>query len=211
MLYGMEHRDMASLEDGLAKIRRAPQDVGTVELIVRRPTPEEREVVVEAQLDPTAGLVGDCWRERGSRATDDGSAHPEMQLTMMGARAAALIAGNHERWPLAGDQLYVELDLSAANLPPGTLLEVGTAKIEITDQPHTGCGKFVRRFGRDAMRFVNTPVGRELNLRGIYARIATGGAVRTGDPIRKVALRCSSPRAAPDAWRSSARSGESRS
>jgi MOSC domain-containing protein YiiM len=105
----------------------------------------------------------------------------------MGARAAALIAGNHERWPLAGDQLYVELDLSAANLPPGTLLEVGSAKIEITDQPHTGCGKFVRRFGLDAMRFVNTPVGRELNLRGIYARIVIGGTVRTGDPIRKVA------------------------
>ena len=178
---------MAALEDGLAKIRRAPQDAGTVELIVRRPTPEEREVVVEAQLDPAAGLVGDCWRERGSRATDDGSAHPDMQLTMMGARVAALIAGNHERWPLAGDQLYVDLDLSAANLPPGTLLEAGSAKIEITDQPHTGCGKFVRRFGLDAMRFVNTPVGRELNLRGIYARIVTGGTVRTGDPIRKVA------------------------
>ena len=178
---------MAALEDGLATIRRAPRDAGTVELIVRRPTPEEREVVVEAQLDPAAGLVGDCWRERGSRATHDGSAHPEMQLTMMGTRAATLIAGHHDLWPLAGDQLYVDLDLSAANLPPGTLLEVGSAKIEITDQPHTGCGKFVRRFGVDAMRFVNTPLGRELNLRGIYARIVTGGTVRTGDPIRKVA------------------------
>ena len=178
---------MASLEDGLSTIHHAPQDAGTVELIVRRPIPEEREVVEEAQLDPTAGLVGDCWRERGSRATHDRSAHLDMQLTMMSARAAALIAGNHERWPLAGDQLYVDLDLSAANLPPGTLLEVGSAKIEITDQPHTGCGKFVRRFGLDAMRFVNTPVGRELNLRGIYARIVIGGTVRSGDPIRKVA------------------------
>ena len=181
------HLDTAALESGLDVIRGAPRDAGTVELIVRRPVPEEREVVAEAQLDPAAGLVGDCWRKRGSRATEDGSAHPEMQLTMMSARAAALIARTRERWPLAGDQLYVDLDLSAANLPPGTLLDVGTATIEITDQPHTGCGKFVRRFGVDAMRFVNTQVGRELNLRGIYARIVTAGTVRTGDAIRKAA------------------------
>src|SRR5437868_15171261 len=167
----MEHLDVAALEDGLAAVRQAPRDAGTVQLIVRRPAVEEREVVAEAQLDPAAGLIGDCWLHRGSRATEDGSAHPEMQLTMMNARAAALIARTRERWPLAGDQLYVELDLSAANLPPGTLLQVGAATIEITEQPHTGCGKFVRRFGVDAMRFVNTQVGRELNLQGIYARV----------------------------------------
>ena len=186
MLCDVEHLDTAALEAGLAEIRRAPRDTGTVELVVRRPSPEVREVVGEAQLDPTAGLVGDCWLERGSRATEDGAAHPDMQLTMMSARAAALIAGSHERWPLAGDQLYVDLDISTANLPPGTRLEVGSAAIEITDQPHTGCGKFVRRFGLDAMRFVNTQVGRELNLRGTYARIVTAGTVRTGDPIRKL-------------------------
>ena len=184
--FRMEHLDTVALEAGLDTIRDAPQDAGTVELIVRRPTPEQREVVGEAELDPAAGLVGDCWRERGSRATADGSAHPEMQLTMMSARAAALIARTRERWPLAGDQLYVDLDLSDANLPPGTLLAVGSAEIEITDQPHTGCGKFVKRFGTDAMKFVNTPTGRELNLRGIYARIVTAGTVRTGDSIRKV-------------------------
>ncbi len=178
---------LAALEDGLAEIRRAPQVAGTVELIVRRSAPEKREVVAEAQLDPVAGLVGDCWLERGSRATEDGSAHPDMQLTMVSARAIGLIARTRERWPLAGDQLYVDLDLSADNLPPGTLLRVGTAAIEITEKPHTGCGKFVRRFGVDAMRFVNSPVGRELNLRGIYARVVSAGTVRTGDSISKAA------------------------
>ena len=177
------HLDTAALENGLATIRRAPRAAGTVELIVRRPAPEEREVVAEAELDPDAGLVGDCWLDRGSRATADGSAHPDMQLTMMGARAAALIARTRERWPLAGDQLYVDLDLSAGNLPPGTLLGVGTATIEITDKPHTGCGKFVERFGVDAMRFVSSPAGRELNLRGIYARVVSAGTVRAGDAI----------------------------
>jgi len=183
---GVDHVDIATLEAGLAEVRRAPRDAGTVELIVRRPGTEEREAVAKAELDPAAGLVGDNWLARGSRATHDGSAHPEMQLTMMGARAAALIARARERWPLAGDQLYVDIDLSGANLPPGTRLEVGTAVIEITDQPHTGCGKFVRRFGVDAMKFVNTELGRELNLRGIYARVVTGGTVRAGDLIRKL-------------------------
>jgi MOSC domain-containing protein YiiM len=182
----VDHVDTPTLEAGLADVRRAPRDAGTVELIVRRPDTEEREVVAEAELDPAAGLVGDNWLARGSRATDDGSAHPEMQLTMMSARAAALIARARERWPLAGDQLYVDIDLSGANLPPGTRLEIGTAVIEITDQPHTGCGKFVHRFGVDAMKFVNTELGRQLNLRGIYARVVTGGTVRTGDTIRKL-------------------------
>jgi hypothetical protein len=187
MLRVMEHLDIAALEDGLAEIRAAPPDAGTVELIVRRPAPQQREAVGEAELDPIAGLIGDNWLERGSRATEDGSAHPEMQLTLMNARVTALVARTRERWALAGDQLYVDLDLSTANLPPGTVLEVGTATLEITDQPHTGCGKFVKRFGVDAMRFVNTPLGRELNLRGIYARIVSGGTVRTGDRIRKTA------------------------
>jgi len=180
-----EHLGIEALEKGLPEIREAPRDSGTVELIVRRPAVEGREAVEEAELDPATGLAGDCWLERGSRATEDGSAHPEMQLTLMNARATALIARTRERWMLAGDQLYVDLDLSTANLPPGTLLEVGTATIEITAHPHRGCGKFVRRFGVDAMRFVNSDVGRELNLRGIYARIVNAGTIRTGDRIAK--------------------------
>jgi hypothetical protein len=183
----MTQVELSELERGLNEVRGAPKDIGKVELIVRRPAENEREVLAEAELDPVEGLVGDGWRGRGSKATDDGSAHPDMQLTLMSSRAAELVAGTRHRWPLAGDQLYVDIDLSDANLPPGTRLEVGSAVIEITDKPHTGCGKFSRRFGVDAMKFVNSGVGRELNLRGVNARIVSGGTVRTGDIIRRAA------------------------
>jgi hypothetical protein len=181
----MDHAELASLEEGLAAVRRAPKDGGTIELIARRPAENEREVLEEAKLDPVEGLVGDCWPVKGSSSTADGSPHPGRQLTLMNARAAALVAGSRERWPLAGDQLYLDLDLSKSNLPPGTRLELGSAVIEITDQPHTGCGKFSRRFGVDAMKFVNSVEGRKLNLRGVNARIVSGGTVRTGDVVRK--------------------------
>jgi hypothetical protein len=147
---------------------------------------DEREVVEEAELDLENGLVGDTWLERGSRSTADGSADPKAQLTLMNARLAALVAGPQERWPLAGDQLYVDLDLSKDNLPPGTLLAVGSAVIEATDEPHTGCAKFSARFGSDALRFINSPLGRQLQLRGINARVVESGRVRQGDPIRKL-------------------------
>jgi MOSC domain-containing protein YiiM len=109
-----------------------------------------------------------------------------MQLNVMNARVIALVAQGEQRWPLAGDQLFLDLDLSAANLPAGTQLALGTAVIEVTDQPHTGCGKFVERFGVDAMQFVNSSIGRELHLRGINARVVRPGRVRAGDVVRKV-------------------------
>ena len=104
----------------------------------------------------------------------------------MSSRAAALVAGDRERWPLAGDQLYVDLDLSDENLPPGTRLALGSAVLEVTDEPHTGCKKFTARFGLDAMVFVNSPVGRALNLRGINARVVESGTVRVGDAVTKL-------------------------
>jgi len=159
-----------------------------VELIVRRPAENEREVLEEGTLDLADGLVGDMWRVRGSRSTPDGSANPLAQLTLQNARLAMLVAGPRERWPLAGDQLYVDLDLSVENLPPGTRLAVGSAVIEITPHPHTGCAKFSARFGSDALRFVNSQAGRMLRLRGVNTRVVEDGVVRRGDPIRKVAV-----------------------
>jgi MOSC domain-containing protein YiiM len=182
----MEHAARDTLEAGVAHVRGAPRDRGMLELIVRRPAEGEREAPEEAALDIVQGLVGDNWSTRGSRATEDGSAHPDLQITLMNARVAALVARTRERWPLAGDQLFVDLDLSEANLPPGTRLGIGSAVVELTAMPHTGCGKFTRRFGIEASKFVNSAVGRELSMRGRNARVVTAGTVRTGDAVRKL-------------------------
>ncbi len=179
------HRTSEELVAGVDLIRQAPRDRGILRLIVRRPKVGEREVIQEGELDTVEGLVGDTWKERGSTRTPDGTRHPEMQINVMSSRAIALIAGSTDRWPLAGDQLFVDLDLSTANLPPGTRLSIGSAVIEVTSQPHTGCGKFVERFGLDAMTFVNSRLGRELQLRGLNARVVVPGTVRMGDDVRK--------------------------
>ncbi len=182
----MEHLSTAALEAGLGDVRESPSDGGTVELIVRRPAVDEREVLAAAMLDVEAGLAGDTWPVRGSKRTADGSPHPDMQVTVMNSRAALLVARAPDRRMLAGDQFYVDLDLSPANLPPGTRLALGSAVIEVTDQPHLGCAKFAARFGADALRFVNSRVGRELRLRGLNARVVVAGMVRPGDAIRKL-------------------------
>jgi hypothetical protein len=177
---------MPELEAALDSIRDSPKDNGVLELIVRRPEIGAREVLEEGELDPVVGLVGDSWSRRGSRRSADGGPHPEMQLNIMNARVAALVAQEKERWPLAGDQLFVELDLSAANLPPGTRLQIGTAVIEVTAEPHTGCGKFVERFGADAMKFVNSIEQKDLHLRGINAKVVQHGTIRVGDVAKKM-------------------------
>ena len=183
---GVRHLTWEELEAGLGEVRRSPKDEGVLELIVRRPQVDAREVLEAGELNPSEGLAGDSWRVRGSSRTADGSSHPEMQLNIMNARAIALVAQDKGRWPLAGDQLYIDLDLSDENLPAGTRLALGSAVIEVTAEPHTGCNKFVSRFGRDAMRFVNSPAGRELHLRGINAKVVRPGVIRVGDVVRKV-------------------------
>jgi MOSC domain-containing protein YiiM len=178
--------ELSRLEDRLDHIREAPADAGTVELIAVRPAEDEREILTEARLDLHEGVVGDTWRARGSSRTPDGGPNPESQLTLMNARAAAAIAGERDRWVLAGDQLYVDLDLSISNLPPGSRVQIGSAVIEFSEAPHTGCAKFSARFGNDSLRFVNSTVGRELRLRGANCRVVMPGIVRPGDAIRKL-------------------------
>ncbi len=194
----IEYVAAVALESGLEWIRNSPTDHGRVDLIVRRPAENERETLSAAVLDCLEGLVGDSWRVRGSKRTADGAAEPKTQLTLMNARVAALVAGGGDRRGLAGDQLYVDLDLSQQNLPPGTRLGIGSAVVEVTDHPHLGCKKFAGRFGQDALRFVNSKVGRELRLRGMNARVVAAGTVSAGDAIFKgpgMPLRSDSPTA----------------
>lgn len=179
------HLTTDRLEAGLTYIRSSPTDDGVLELIVRRPAVDQREVVEVAELDLEKGLVGDSWVHRSSRNTSDGSPHPLMQLNVMNARAIALIAGDVERRSLAGDQLYIDLDLSEQNLPVGMRLAIGDAVIEVTEPPHRGCQKFSSRFGLDALRFVNSEVGQALRLRGLNARVVVPGTIRQGDVVRK--------------------------
>ena len=182
----MTHLDTDQLAAGLDHIRASPSDKGTVELIVRRPDIEQREVLAVGELSHADGLVGDTWKQRPSKRTPDNTAHPDMQINIINARLIALVAREPERWKLAGDQLYLDLDLSEENLPPGTRLAIGDAVIERTPQPHTACAKFRARFGADAVRFTNSEEGRELNLRGVNARVVTDGTIHQGDRVTKL-------------------------
>jgi len=185
----IKHLTPEELEAGLDHIRESPKDNGTLKMIVCRPQIDRRKVLDLAVLDVDQGMVGDNWTSRGSSKTADGGPHPEMQITIMNSRVVALVAQDKERWPLAGDQLFVEIDLSKANLPAGSRLAIGSAILEVTEPPHLGCQKFVARFGAAAMKFVNSPVGRELCMRGIHARVVQNGTVRTGDSVRKIGMK----------------------
>ena len=176
----MGHLSLDQLMEGLDHIRAAPTAQGELVAIVSRPAPGEREVLTEATLDHVVGLVGDNWLARGSKT---GAALPGSQVTVMNVRAAQLVADGTERMPLAGDQLYLDLDLSLDNLPAGSLIRVGHAVLEVSETPHLGCAKFVERFGAEAMRFVNSPLGRQLRLRGANTRIVVPGVIRVGDPV----------------------------
>jgi hypothetical protein len=178
------HRTLTEIESAYA-VTSAPTVDGSLELIVRRPDVFEREVVDVGELTLADGLVGDSWRVRPLEETPEGKWDPLRQLTMISARTLFAIAGPVERWPLSGDQLVVDLDLSFDNLPTGTRLRVGAAEVEVTDAPHQTCKKFSVRFGVEAVRFVSTEDGRRRRLRGLNARVTRPGSIRRGDPVRK--------------------------
>ena len=177
---------LAELEARLDQVRQSPRDAGSVELIVRRPQEHEREVIEVGELTLQDGLVGDNWRTRGNRHTRDGSADIDAQLTLMNARAIALLAVDKSGWAPAGDQFFVDLDLSQENLPAGTRLAIGAAIVEVTAAPHLGCKQFAIRYGPDAVKWVNSPVGKQLRLRGLNARVVQPGAVRVGDVVKRL-------------------------
>jgi MOSC domain-containing protein YiiM len=180
------HMSLAELENGLPEILRSPTDRGVLRAIVIRPETEARASLPQCELSPEGGVHGDNWAKGCWMSLPDGRPHPDVQVTLMNARAIALIAQEEARWPLAGDNLFVDLDLSEDNLPPGTRLAVGSTLLEITEVPHKGCKKFAARFGVDATRFVNSRAGLRLHLRGIYARIVERGVVAVGDPVQKL-------------------------
>ncbi len=181
----IRHLTKEALEAGLDGVRRSPRDGGELQLIVRRPDVGEREVLEVGELSMEAGLVGDNWPSRPSSATEDRSPHPDRQLTLINTRLVDLVAQGKERWALAGDQLYVDLDLSADNLPPGTRLEMGAAIIEITAEAHRGCRKFAERFGLAALKFISAPDVQNRKLRGVYAKVIQTGEIRVGDTLTK--------------------------
>jgi hypothetical protein len=179
----MEHLNTEQLEAGIEAVQAAPSTEGTLELIVRRPEVDGREVLDTGELTVEEGLVGDSWLMRHG---EDPDPDPDTQLNIMNARFTALIAGTADRWQLAGDQLYLDLDIGEENLPVGTRVAIGDAVIEVTAVPHTGCQKFSERFGLEARRFVNSEAGKALRLRGLNARVVTSGTIRRGDPVRKL-------------------------
>jgi hypothetical protein len=177
----------ASLEAALDLLRAAPTENGTLEMIVRRPEVGVREVVADGLLDEADGLLGDNWLSRiTSRAVAEGR-HLDAMITVMSARMVGLLAETADVRALAGDQLYVDLDLSHDNLPAGSRIAIGDdAVLEVSAKPHAGCKKFLARFGEDALAFVNSEVGSRMRLRGLNARVVHGGAIRHGDVVRRL-------------------------
>ena len=180
------HLTREELQAGLPHILGSPSDDGVLEAIVIRPEPGQRRDLESCEISLEGGAHGDHWAEGCWMSTEDGKPHPDVQICIMNARCIGLIAQERARWGLAGDNLFIDLDLRPENLPPGQRLRIGTAIIEITDVMHAGCAKFVERYGKPAVVFVNSPKGRKMRLRGVYARVVQDGHITVGDRVIKV-------------------------
>ena len=176
---------MADLDASLSEIKKSPSQQGVVDLIVCRPQKNTRQELDTGELTIEEGLVGDNWKVRAAGSKDK-SVHRNTQLALINSRVIAAIVNNKDRWELAGDQFYVDFDLSKENIPSGARLKIGTAIIDVTEEPHLGCKKFAERFGKDAVKFVNSSNGKLLNLRGIHARVIVPGKVTVGSHIEKL-------------------------
>ncbi|MGV3757060.1 MAG: MOSC domain-containing protein [Verrucomicrobiota bacterium] len=172
------HRTLEELEAGMLALPPAPKDIGRVTLIVRRDPDKNREILENTCLSPEEGLPGDNWGRNPDRL-------PDAQLAVMRHDVAELIA-NGQPLTLFGDSLFVDLDLSAENLPTATRLRVGEALIEVTPMPHDGCSKFNARFGNDALKFVSAKATRSQNRRGIYWKVVEAGKVSVGSKIEVI-------------------------
>jgi hypothetical protein len=181
------HRTLAELQAGLPDILASPPDEGILRAIVVRPGPGERRDLESCEISLAGGAHGDHWVKGSWMSTEDGRPHPDVQICIMNSRSIARIAGERDNWPPAGDNLFIDMDLTPDNLPPGQRLAIGSAVLEITDTPHNGCASFAARYGRDAAVFVNTGEGRRLRLRGVYARVVHDGRVTVGDRVIKIA------------------------
>ena len=181
-----KHLTRDELQAGLLHILDSPKDNGVLEGIVVRPAHGERRDLQSCPVSLEGGTHGDHWAKGCWMSTEDGKPHPDVQICIMNSRCIALVAKDRNRWPLAGDNLFIDLDLSPENLPTGQRLHIGTAVMEITAVPHLGCKAFAERYGESAVVFVNGPRGRANRLRGIYARIVQDGILTVGDRVTKV-------------------------
>jgi len=180
------HLSLAELTEGLPHILAAPKEQGTLRAIVSRPAKGKRRDLDSVGVSLAGGVDGDHWAQGCWKSTEDGQPHPDVQICLMSARCIELIAQDRANWPLAGDNLFIDMDLTPDNLPPGTRIGIGSAEMVITDTPHNGCSAFIERYGRDACLFVNTGEGKRLRLRGIYARVTRDGQVSVGDRVVKL-------------------------
>lgn len=181
-----KHLSREELMAGLPHILAAPKDEGALKAIMVRPQSEARQDVDSIHVSLAGGVEGDHWAKGCWMSTEDGKPHPDVQICIMNARCIDLIAGGRDNWAPAGDNLFIDMDLTPDNLPPGTRIAVGAAVLEITATPHNGCAKFIERYGRDACVFVNTGEGKRYRLRGIYGRVIQDGRVSVGDTVTKL-------------------------